>query len=131
MFKKLTALFISVLLVVSCMGTIGMPVVFADDGIVRIGMFSDTHDRAESIQNAMNSIYSYFNYDVDGVALVGDIVYGEHGYVDAAGNEYTTGQLADTYTATIDGESVTATVSGTDLYNGEEKLEIVDLYEIF
>ncbi len=131
MFKKLTALFISVLLVVSCIGTIGMPVAFADDGIVRIGMFSDSHNVPGGIQNAMNSIYSYFNYEVDGVALVGDIVYGDHGYVDAAGNKYSTGQGTDNYTATINGGSVTATVNGTDLYNGEEKLEIVNLYESF
>jgi len=79
--KRYVSLFLSVLMLLSCFVVTG---VAADDSIVRIGVFSDSHNVATGINNVMDNIFSLANDDVDGVALVGDIVYFKKDIVDAA-----------------------------------------------
>lgn len=75
MFKKLFSIFISMVMIVSCIGLVSAET--EDSKIVRFGVFSDTHNGVDGIKNAFDNIYAFSENGsaLDGVVMNGDIVY--------------------------------------------------------
>lgn len=114
MLKRISSLFISVLLIVSCIGTISIPAMAEETEDVKVfGLFSDTHDAKRTkadgssasnsnggIGNVMSDIFARANVTaddlsgLDGVVMAGDIVYmagdGSGGMADGDETAYNT-----------------------------------------
>ena len=73
--RKLLAIFVSLVLMLSCVGVVTIGA--AESNIVKIGMFSDTHNGAAGISAVFDNFYELSNggADLDGVVMNGDIVY--------------------------------------------------------
>jgi len=75
MAKRLFSIIVSFVMLISC--TAFAVEATEESNVVRIGVFSDTHNKADGIANAFNSIYelSENGTALDGVVMNGDIVY--------------------------------------------------------
>lgn len=82
--KRLLSILISVVMLISCVGYMAFAEETAQDTILRLGLFSDTHNNEDGITNVLNNIYTLTNNDVDGVIMTGDIIYMNQGETPSA-----------------------------------------------
>lgn len=87
--KKTIAIFVSLVLMLSCVGVV--PIGAEEANVVKIGVFSDTHNHADGIASVLNNIYELSDNgkDLDGVVMDGDIIYIDSGETPSA-NHYAT-----------------------------------------
>jgi len=73
--KRIFSLIISFVMLISCVGLVSAET--EEKSIVRFGVFSDTHNNADGINNVFNNIYALSDNGeaLDGVIMNGDIVY--------------------------------------------------------